>query len=107
MSFRQENPPERPISRKELAAYLGVHVNTIDNWTRAGMPSTFIGTRLRRFKLSEALSWAETRHVCEDHLTNKEPRQLDRRATGAIHREGDPDAVQTLSQFALRKRSKR
>jgi transcriptional regulator with XRE-family HTH domain len=52
-------PPEPFVTRKELAAILGVSVGTVDNMRRAGMPSVRWGPRARRFKPAEAIAWAQ------------------------------------------------
>ncbi len=49
---------ERYVTRRELAAMMGVHPTTVDRMRRAGMPSVVWGRRSRRFKPSVALAWA-------------------------------------------------
>lgn len=50
---------ERYIDRRELAALMGVSINTIDRMVAQGMPSTTWGRRTRRFKPSTAIAWAQ------------------------------------------------
>ena len=54
---------ERYVSRRELAAIMGVSVGTIDNMVRQGMPSTTWGRRTRRFRPSTAIAWAQERRA--------------------------------------------
>jgi hypothetical protein len=46
------------ITRKELAVRMGVSVRTIDRLTSAGMPSVTWGSKTRRYRASQAISWA-------------------------------------------------
>lgn len=50
--------PEPYITRRELAALMGVHERTVDRMVKAGMPSESWGRRTRRFKASAAIAWA-------------------------------------------------
>lgn len=56
----EAEPPERYITRKELAAIMGVSVRTIDNFVARGMPSETWGIRSRRFLASRSIAWAHT-----------------------------------------------
>jgi hypothetical protein len=49
------------VTRDELARILRVSVSTIDRMHRDGMPAVTWGRRLVRFRLSQALAWAEQR----------------------------------------------
>ena len=49
------------VSRLELARIMGVSVATVDRMVGDGMPSVTWGRRTRRFRPSEALSWASER----------------------------------------------
>ena len=49
---------ERYVSRRELAALMGVSVDCVDYFVRLGMPSETWGLRRRVFKPSAALAWA-------------------------------------------------
>lgn len=53
-------PPDAEpfVDRKELAGKMGVSVDTVDRLVKAGMPSVTWGRRLRRFKASVAMQWA-------------------------------------------------
>jgi len=53
--------PERYVTRAELAELMAVHVTTIDQFVREGMPSETWGMRARRFRPSIALAWARER----------------------------------------------
>ena len=57
--------PLRPIrgelvTREELAEIMRVSVPTIDRMRRAGMPAVTWGRRLVRFRVNDAIAWAET-----------------------------------------------
>lgn len=54
-------PPERYLTRPELARLMGVSVSTIDRMVAEGMPSVLWGRRTRRFLASEAVAWARKR----------------------------------------------
>jgi excisionase family DNA binding protein len=57
------SPKNEPyISREELAELMGVSVRTITNLVREGMPSKTFGLRVRRFRASTALAWANARN---------------------------------------------
>jgi hypothetical protein len=49
------------VSRAELARIMGVSVATVDRMVTDGMPSVTWGRRTRRFRPTEALSWASQR----------------------------------------------
>lgn len=49
------------VTRDELAEILRVSVPTIDRMRRAGMPCHRWGRRLVRFRVREALAWAEAK----------------------------------------------
>jgi excisionase family DNA binding protein len=51
--------PERYISRRELAALMGIHPTTVDKLVKKGGPSVTWGLRTRRFKASVFLAWAK------------------------------------------------
>ncbi len=59
-------PPERYVSRAELARIMGVSVATIDRLVCEGMPSETWGRRTRRFRPSVALAWARSREYAAD-----------------------------------------
>lgn len=52
--------PEREtyVTRRELAALMGVSESTVKRMVREGLPSETWGRRTRRFKPSRALAWA-------------------------------------------------
>ena len=52
--------PEAYVTRGQLAARMGVSVDTIDRLVRDGMPSVRWGRRTRRFLASEAIAWARS-----------------------------------------------
>lgn len=54
---------ERYVSRRQLAAQMGVSVATIDRWVGEGMPSETWGIRARRFRPSLAIAWARGRGI--------------------------------------------
>ena len=47
------------VTREELAQLMRVSVPTVDRMRRAGMPHVTWGRRLVRFRVGEALRWAE------------------------------------------------
>jgi excisionase family DNA binding protein len=49
------------VTREELAEILRVSVPTVDRMRRAGMPHHTWGRRLIRFRVREAMAWAEAR----------------------------------------------
>lgn len=51
--------PDELVTREELAEIMRVSVPTIDRMRRDGMPAVTWGRRLRRFRVGEALAWAE------------------------------------------------
>jgi phage terminase Nu1 subunit (DNA packaging protein) len=53
--------PERYVTRRELAALMGVSIDTIDRLVVDGMPSVTWGRRTRRFRPSVAIAWAAAR----------------------------------------------
>lgn len=54
-----ENRIERLLSRKELAAFLGVSLRTVDNLMRQGLPRIVIASR-PRFDVVEVKEWLRT-----------------------------------------------
>lgn len=50
---------ERLLTRRELAAQMGVHPNTVDRLRKRGMPCRMIGSS-PRFKPSEVERWLDT-----------------------------------------------
>jgi hypothetical protein len=52
---------ERYVSRSELAGIMGVSLATVDRMVAEGMPSVTWGRRTRRFRPSDAISWASER----------------------------------------------
>jgi len=50
--------PEAYVTRGQLAARMGVSVDTVDRLVKAGMPSVCWGRRTRRFRASTAIAWA-------------------------------------------------
>jgi phage terminase Nu1 subunit (DNA packaging protein) len=50
---------EKLVTREELAELMRVSVATVDRMRRAGMPHVTWGRRLVRFRVREAISWAE------------------------------------------------
>lgn len=52
---------EAYVSRKQLAALMGVSLRTVDKLTAQGMPSVTFGLRTRRYLPSRALAWARQR----------------------------------------------
>jgi excisionase family DNA binding protein len=57
---------ERYITADELAELMGVSIRTVKRWTSEGMPSETWGMRARRYRLSEAISWARDRGAPHD-----------------------------------------
>jgi hypothetical protein len=53
--------PERYVTRRELAALMGVSIDTVDRLVAEGMPSVTWGRRTRRFRPSVAIAWAARR----------------------------------------------
>ncbi len=53
--------PERYVTRRELAALMGVSIDTVDRLVADGMPSVTWGRRTRRFRPSVAIAWAAAR----------------------------------------------
>jgi phage terminase Nu1 subunit (DNA packaging protein) len=51
--------PAEVVTREELAEIMRVSVPTIDRMRRAGMPYLTWGRRLVRFRVRDALAWAE------------------------------------------------
>ena len=54
------------LSKRRLAAYFGCSPRTIQRWMQEGLPSQMIDGK-RRFRLSEATAWAETRRAGQAH----------------------------------------
>jgi excisionase family DNA binding protein len=52
---------EQLVTREELAEILRVSVPTIDRMRRDGIPHHRWGRRLVRFRVAEAMAWAEAR----------------------------------------------
>jgi phage terminase Nu1 subunit (DNA packaging protein) len=52
---------ERYVNRRELAAMMGVSIDTVDRLVVEGMPSVTWGRRTRRFRPSAAIAWAAAR----------------------------------------------
>ena len=57
------------ISTKELSEILGVHIQTIYNWVKEGMPRMKMGYNLVRYDLDEVMKWIENRI---EEVDNKE-----------------------------------
>jgi hypothetical protein len=57
------------ITRKELAALMGVSLKSIDRYTAEGMPSQLWGARTRRYRASECFAWGEKRVAPPNHKT--------------------------------------
>lgn len=51
--------PAELVTRQELAEIMRVSVPTIDRMKREGMPSVTWGRRLVRFRVRDAMTWAE------------------------------------------------
>lgn len=58
--------PDELLTRHELAAEMRVSVATVDRMKAQGMPAVTWGRRLVRFRLREAIAWAESR---DDEVT--------------------------------------
>ncbi len=59
---RSHRPLVEPyVTRRELAALMGVSVDTVDRLVLEGMPSVTWGRRTRRFRASVAIGWAAER----------------------------------------------
>lgn len=54
--------PDELVTRQELAEIMRVSVPTIDRMRAAGMPAVTWGRRLVRFRVREAMAWAEHHH---------------------------------------------
>jgi phage terminase Nu1 subunit (DNA packaging protein) len=54
-------PPERYVSRKQLADIMGLSIRTVDRLVSLGLPSVTWGVRARRFLPSQAIAWARER----------------------------------------------
>ncbi|WCB92290.1 hypothetical protein DSM104299_00980 [Baekduia alba] len=54
------------VTRQELAEIMRVSVPTIDRMRRAGMPHVTWGRRLVRFRVKDALAWAERQGATEN-----------------------------------------
>jgi phage terminase Nu1 subunit (DNA packaging protein) len=54
--------PDELVTRQELAEIMRVSVPTIDRMKREGMPSISWGRRLVRFRVRDAMTWAEQQH---------------------------------------------
>jgi len=54
--------PDQLVKRDELAEIMRVSVPTIDRMRRAGMPYVTWGRRLVRFRVADAIAWAEQQH---------------------------------------------
>lgn len=50
------------VTRDELALLMRVSVSTIDRMHKEGMPAVTWGRRLIRFRVREAMAWAEQQH---------------------------------------------
>lgn len=50
------------LSTKELAELLSVHVNTIYNWSKEGMPRIKIGHSTIRYNVDDIMEWMEKRN---------------------------------------------
>lgn len=57
------------IDTRELAETLGVHVQTIYNWAKEGMPRYKMGYNLVRYDLEEVLEWIKERDGNDDIRT--------------------------------------
>lgn len=56
---RMSPVPDEIVTRHELAEILRVHVSTVDRMKAKGMPCVTWGRRLVRFRVREAIAWAE------------------------------------------------
>lgn len=62
-----DTPADELVTRQELAKIMRVSVPTIDRMCREGMPAhTWGRRRLVRFRLGEALAWAERQGLDRD-----------------------------------------
>lgn len=52
---------ERYVDADELAEVLGVSRSTVKRWVIAGAPSETWGLRVRRFRVSEVVTWLHDR----------------------------------------------
>jgi phage terminase Nu1 subunit (DNA packaging protein) len=52
---------ERYVDARELARLMDVSLTTVKRWTAEGMPSQSWGLRVRRYRPSEAITWASRR----------------------------------------------
>lgn len=52
---------KKMLNSPELAEMLGVHVQTIYNWAREGMPRLKMGYNSVRYDLDEVMKWLEKR----------------------------------------------
>ena len=49
------------VSRKTLAAYLSVTIQTIRNWEREGMPVVHLGkSKLPRYSVLDVMQWVHS-----------------------------------------------
>jgi phage terminase Nu1 subunit (DNA packaging protein) len=48
------------LTRRQLAEHMQVSLRTVDAWRAEGMPCHSWGRRLVRYRLREALAWAES-----------------------------------------------
>lgn len=48
------------LNEKQIAQHFGVHVRTVRNWRKAGMPSLSLGAA-RRYRLTDCEAWHERR----------------------------------------------
>lgn len=55
-------PPERLLSKQELAAYVGRTTRTVDNYVRAGMPYIPCGGG-KRFYVPSVVAWLRSRET--------------------------------------------
>jgi phage terminase Nu1 subunit (DNA packaging protein) len=51
--------PDELVTRAELAQIMRVSIPTIDRLRREGMPCVTWGRRLVRFRVRDAMAWAE------------------------------------------------
>jgi phage terminase Nu1 subunit (DNA packaging protein) len=54
--------PDELVTRQELAEIMRCSVPTIDRMRREGMPAVTWGRRLVRFRVRQAMDWAEQQH---------------------------------------------
>lgn len=59
------------ISTKELSEILGVHIQTIYNWVKEGMPRMKMGYNLVRYDLDEVMKWIENRGNGDESVEDK------------------------------------